>query len=137
MTETARIALIRGLARRMLLGSFDEIRVMEKLWSRLEMGRGPYGPLDLSKDLRDWRAERMAETLDRCLYDVFEELALEDRARAGLQAAARSELVNEWAPDSRTIASPVPAAIALDDIADRSDQHLQITIERDPDRGSR
>lgn len=88
----------------------DERRILERILGRLELGRDKYGPLDLSKP-RDWRRERFEERLDALVYDVAEELALEDAALA--QAAAA-----EWRGEQPTVISEAPARLALDDLRD-------------------
>jgi hypothetical protein len=81
VSETQRLALARDVAHRLLAGSLDEIRVIDRVLVRLELGRELYGLLDLSKP-RDWRRERFEERVDALVYDVAGELAAEDRARA-------------------------------------------------------
>lgn len=114
MTTLARTALMRSLAKRLPRAAPDELRVIERVLGRLEVGRARYGELDLSKP-RDWRRERCEERLDALVYDVCEELALEDQA-AG--KASRDELVElrAWqANDQSTVASEVPSLIASTD----------------------
>lgn len=135
MSETARLALARDIARRLPAASHDELRLVDRVLQRLELGRSLYGPLDVSKP-RDWRRERFEERMDALVYDVAGELALEDRARAGMHEAARAEMVDDWNPGQRTVASPVPAAIAvaIDDMRDSSSgPYLAIKVD-DPTR---
>lgn len=91
-TELQRQALARDLARRLQLASHDEIRVVDRVLQRLELGRERYGLLDLAQP-RDYRRERFEERLDALVYDVREELALEDQHRAGLREEARVEML--------------------------------------------
>jgi hypothetical protein len=115
--EVRASALRRDLGRRQQLAAHDELRVIDKILARLEVGRAVYGPLDLSIP-RNWRNERFEERLDALVYDVAEELAAEDVAHAAVQEAARIEIL-EWQAEQRTAISTEPARIALDDIADR------------------
>jgi len=89
-------ALIRDLARRLQLAAHDELRVIDRILTRLEIGRERYGELDLSRP-RDWRREHREELLDALVYDVAEELAREDQERAELREAARVEMLGEAA----------------------------------------
>jgi len=92
--ELRRQAFRRDLARRQQLLGLDELRVIDRVQQRLELGRERYGELELAKD-RDWRAERFDERVDALVYDVAGELAEEDRMRAGLHEAARVEIEGE------------------------------------------
>lgn len=74
--------LVADLVRRLPLASRDELRIVDRVFARLEIGRRRYGLLDLSLDCRDWRAERFEERLDALIYDIAEEIALEDAAGA-------------------------------------------------------
>ncbi len=120
MGDLQRQALARDLARRLHLASHDELRVIDRLLVRLELGRDRYGELDLRKP-RDWRRELGDELLDALVYDTAETLRNEDAAQAGLQAAAADELaeLERWRKaDRRTHVSDEPARIALEDIGD-------------------
>lgn len=55
--------------------SLDELRVVEVILLRFTRGRKKYGALDLSKDKRDWRAERAAEYADAIFYEACEVIA--------------------------------------------------------------
>lgn len=90
--EIQRQALARDLARRQQILALDELRVLDRVQQRLELGRQRYGVLDLAAP-RDWRAERFEEELDALVYQVCGELAAEDLARASLREAARAEMV--------------------------------------------
>lgn len=92
--DLAHQALIRELGRRLPLASPDEVRVLDRVLQRLELGRDRYGALDLSRP-REWRRELREELLDALVYDVCEELAAEDRDRAELRKAARAEMLGE------------------------------------------
>lgn len=118
-------ALCRDMCRRLQLFGFDRRRVVDRVMQRLEIGQQRYGELDLSAP-RNWRAERCEERLDALVYDVCEELAAEDLARAELREAALREML-EWQGHQRTaistesaeIAKGEPIRIALDDLDDR------------------
>jgi hypothetical protein len=86
--------LYQDLVRRLALAGRDEKRVIDSVLRRLEVGRERYGLLDVSKP-RNWRAERFEERLDALVYDVAEELALEDQAHARAQDDAVAELGGE------------------------------------------
>ncbi len=81
--DIQRRGLLASLASRLPAASHDELRVIDRVLGRLELGRDRYGLLDLAKP-RDWRRERFEERLDALVYDACEELALE---------AARAEMV--------------------------------------------
>lgn len=135
MSETVRLALARDIARRLPAASHDELRLVDRVLQRLELGRSLYGPLDVSKP-RDWRKERFEERLDALVYDVAGELALEDRARADLREHRLDQLTDDWNPGQRTVASPVPQAIAvaMDDLRETSSgPYLAIKVD-DPTR---
>lgn len=102
--DLAHHALIRDIARRLQLAAPDEVRVIDRVLQRLELGRERYGALDLSRP-REWRRELREELLDALVYDVSEEIAAEDQARAELREAARAEMVGEQ-PDEVTIGLP-------------------------------
>jgi hypothetical protein len=55
--------------------SVDELRAMNLLAARLEMGRVRYGALDLASDPRDFELEADAEASDLLLYLAFARLA--------------------------------------------------------------
>jgi hypothetical protein len=84
-------AMRRDIARRLALCNLDELRVIDRVLQRLEIGRERYGWLDLSKP-RNWRKERCEERLDALVYDVAEELAAEDSERTYLHEAVRREI---------------------------------------------
>lgn len=117
MSEVTRQALARDIARRLQLASHDEVRVVDRILLRLELGRDRYGLLDLSRP-RDWRRELAEELLDALIYDTAETIRAEDLAHANLQAAAAEELaeLGRWKrEDQRTVVSAEPQRIALAD----------------------
>lgn len=62
-----REALARNLAARLLACNLDEMRVVDLLLARLELGRDRYGYLDLARS-RDWDREEAEELLDARIY---------------------------------------------------------------------
>jgi hypothetical protein len=105
------VGLRRDLGRRCALANLDELRVVDRVLQRLELGRERYGGLDLSRP-RNWRKERFEERLDALVYDVAEELAAEDVERARLREDARTEL------ESLALARREPSQSAIHDIDD-------------------
>lgn len=91
MSEDQRQALARDIARRLQLASLDEVRVLDRLLVRIELGRERYGRLDLAKP-RDWRRELGDELLDAVVYDTFEQVRQADIDRSPLHAAVLAEL---------------------------------------------
>ena len=83
--------MLADLGRRLAMRNLDELRVLDAVLMRLELGAERYGPLDLTKP-RDWRRERGEELLDAMIYDVAGELAARDRAIAELHELARLEM---------------------------------------------
>jgi hypothetical protein len=55
--------------------SDDELRVMNAVLARLEIGRQRYGRLDLASDVRDWERELGEELLDASIYAAISRLA--------------------------------------------------------------
>lgn len=62
-----REALQRTIGARLLLCNVDELRVLDQVLVRLEIGRHRYGHLDLAKS-RDWDKEEAEELLDARIY---------------------------------------------------------------------
>lgn len=113
--------LLQDLTRRLTRASRDELRVIDRLLGRLELGRDRYGVLTLPAP-RDWRRDFGEELLDAIIYDTIETLQAETVARENTQAAAVEELVElaHWqANDQRTRVSDESAEIAMKDIDDR------------------
>lgn len=54
------------------------MRIVERVVSRLELGRAQYGDLNLATDPRDWRAEAAEEAVDGLVYTAAGEIALDD-----------------------------------------------------------
>lgn len=106
------IGLRRNVSRRLGLANHDELRIVDRVLQRLEVGRGRYGYLDLSRP-RNWRKERFEERLDALVYDVAEELAAEDVERAALREDAGSELA-AWRAHERAGADCDRVELAAD-----------------------
>lgn len=92
-------ALARTIAARLRLCSEDELRVVDVVLGRLELGRDRYGQLDLARP-RDWERELAEELLDAHIYRACALLVERENARADLHAAAAAE---------REQAAPAPA----------------------------
>ncbi len=54
--------------------SVDELRAVNVLLARLEIGRRKYGALDISTDPRDWNLEADEEIADLSIYLSFARL---------------------------------------------------------------
>ena len=61
------IRLRDEIANRLSFCSLDELRVLDVLLGRLELGRERYGHLDLTKP-RDWNREEAEEYADAAIY---------------------------------------------------------------------
>ena len=82
-----------------LLG-FDELRVVDKLVSRLIAGREQYGELDIASDKRDFQTEAAEELQDATVYMMITMIARDDARRAQLERDAAREIaeMDETAP---------------------------------------
>jgi len=120
--DLQRRGLASDLSRRLQLASRDELRVIDRLFARLELGRDRYGKLDITRP-REWRRELGEELLDAVIYDTIETIAAEDAQHEELQIAASKEIA-EWQADQveRTRASNVPAQLAGADPRDSYDE---------------
>lgn len=87
---TARDRLNHDLVIRLADCAHDELRVLDKLLARLELGRKKYGPLDLGK-ARDWDREESEELLDARIYQACAELANADRINDIVENGAAHE----------------------------------------------
>lgn len=87
-------ALARVIAARLLRCNLDELRVIDVLLSRLELGRERYGYLDLSK-ARDWDLEEAEELLDARIYRACALLQRRDEDRERLECEAADEFARE------------------------------------------
>lgn len=78
----ARDACERELAGLLPMLSHDELRVVTVQVRRMiKIGREKYGPLDLSREKRDWATEAGLELSDRLFYDACEVIADMERNR--------------------------------------------------------
>jgi hypothetical protein len=84
-------ALGRVIAGRLALCSEDELRVIDQLLGRLELGRQRYGYLDLSADSRDWRAEEAEEHLDAAVYRACDRIRRRDEQLERLRCEVADE----------------------------------------------
>lgn len=73
--------LASGISARLEQCSLDELRVLDVLLARLELGRSRYGHLDLARDQRDFRAEGAEELADLAIYRACDYLAKRDDHR--------------------------------------------------------
>ena len=76
-----RSLLEAAIAARLSACSFDELRVIDRVLQGIEQGREQYGPLDVSRDIRDWRREGAQEMRDWLFYCAAHEVAAEQFAR--------------------------------------------------------
>lgn len=72
--EDRRRWLLADVSRRLLDCNLDELRVLDVLLGRLELGRSRYGHLDLAKP-RDWAREEAEEHADAAVYRACGELS--------------------------------------------------------------
>jgi len=118
--DLQRQALARDLARRIPLASHDELRIVDAVFARLELGRERYGQLVLAGDHRDWIKERREELLDAIVYELAGELAAHDHAYAELHEAARREMVGDPPTLAELIDRECAAANAAADARERA-----------------
>ncbi len=85
MSEHSR-ALQRSIAARLGLASHDELRVVDAILTRLELGRERYGALNLRADSRDWRREGDEELVDLAVYRACERISIRDTQVAAIEA---------------------------------------------------
>lgn len=114
----------------------DELRVLEVIGLRmLRIGRETHGPLDLSRERRDWRTEGALELADRIFYDACEEIARNDERLERLRCEAADEIAcaNPVEAGLRELSAaaptttPDPIMQRIDDIArviDEQQQHV-------------
>lgn len=132
-----RLALIRDLARRFHLASLDELRVIDRIFLRLELGRDRYRPLDIATDKRDWRREFADELLDAVVYDTIETIRASDAEHEKLRSDVAAELeLERWRREDRTTISKVPAQIAAT-APEAADSGPVITYEWEDGEGPR
>jgi hypothetical protein len=93
VNAVAAIRLLDSLKQRLLDCSPDELRVLDVLLKRLELGRERYGFLDLSKP-RNWKLERAEELVDAAIYDACDVIAKDDERREREECEAADELAH-------------------------------------------
>lgn len=71
--------MVRSLASRLQVCSYDELRVVAQILAGIERGRADYGPLDLDKDDRDFDDEARQEIRDALFYLCCGEVAARQR----------------------------------------------------------
>lgn len=91
----ARDALERSINARLLACSHDELRVIDRVLSGIELGRESYGPLDLSTDARLMKREAAMELRDFLFYAAAIEVARDDEDRERVEWLAE-ELRRDW-----------------------------------------
>lgn len=91
--DVRRGALVRVINTRLPLCSLDELRVMDYVLSRLELGRDRYGLLDLERGDRDWAEEERQEHADAAVYRACAEIVRLDRVHRDLRELAGKELI--------------------------------------------
>lgn len=94
-TDERRRALQRDIERRLPLCALDELRVVDVILGRLELGRERYGELHIARDRRDYKRERAEELVDAEVYDACDLLQRRDAERAELYEAAAREAVTQ------------------------------------------
>jgi hypothetical protein len=82
--------LKRSVIARLGACNLDELRVVDQLLVRLELGRDRYGHLDLAQR-RDWARERAEEAADYAVYDACLLLSQRDEAMRAIAAAPVSD----------------------------------------------
>ncbi len=103
-----RDALARTFSVRLLLCNEDELRVLDVILGRLELGRDRYGHLDLAKS-RDWDAEEAEELLDARIYRACDVIQKRDARLERLRCEAADEIAGRIEPGLRELASNAPA----------------------------
>jgi hypothetical protein len=92
--DLQRSALSRDLARRLELANHDELRVLDRILVRIELGRERYGSLAIGAP-RAWRRDFAEELIDAIFYDTVEVIRAEDAAREELRDQVAFELGGE------------------------------------------
>lgn len=121
---TRRDAIQRCLAGRLGALSIDELRVLDVITTRMiGLGRDMYGPLDLSRERRDWRGEQASEYADAIFYGACHEVASNDERLERLRCDAADEIAGRVEPGLRELRDWTDAADAglLDHLDERFD----------------
>lgn len=71
--------------------TIDEVRVIDIVLGRLEIGADRYGGLRLATDTRDWRAEAAEEVVDMAIYNACDVLRRRDERIARIECEAADE----------------------------------------------
>ncbi len=99
---TARDALVRVIAARLLRCNHDELRVIDVLLARLELGRDRYGHLDLAR-ARDWDRDEAEELLDMRVYHACAAITRRDEQLARLRCEVADEIAALIEPGLREL----------------------------------
>jgi broad specificity phosphatase PhoE len=111
-TATQHGAVLRCIASRLHSLSLDELRVLDVITTRMvAIGRDTYGPLDLSRETRDWKAEQAAEYADSIFYGACHEVAANDARLERLRCEAADEIAGRIEPGLRELAENAPDQI--------------------------
>lgn len=84
--------LERSLTERLAACSFDELRVLDRVLAGIEQGRDEYGPLDLTRDVRNWLREGRSELRDLLFYLAAHEVAADHHEREQRHEAFHREV---------------------------------------------
>jgi hypothetical protein len=85
--------LRRDIGRRLLACGPDELRVLDALLERIELGRDRYGFLDLAR-ARDWDREQAEELLDVQVYRAVGRVL--EKSRACVPPGARGGILLDF-----------------------------------------
>ncbi len=105
--STRRDALARSIAARLLGCNHDELRVLDLLLGRLELGRDRYGFLDLSKP-REWKIEEAEELLDARIYQACDLIQRRDAQLERLRCEVADEIAGRIEPGLRELRDAAP-----------------------------
>jgi hypothetical protein len=89
---------MRSIAERLPACSDDELRVLGRVLDGIEQGRIDYGPLDVMRDVRDWRREGSLELRDWIFYFAAHDVAADARIAERHAEALRRPTVIEIPP---------------------------------------
>lgn len=125
-----RRGVLSSLERRLGACSLDELRVLDVVLTRMEMGRDQYGPLDLAV-VRDWELEEAHEHVDGMFYRAC--AIIRDRDAKAAAIASAPELDDELAATGKVVRVDPPldpqVAAAMDEFA-----HAEPVFVRTPSR---
>lgn len=109
---TRRDAIQRCVAARLCSLSIDELRVLDVITTRMvSVGRDSYGPLDLAREERDWKAEQANEYADAIFYGACHEVAANDARLERLRCEAADEIAGRIEPGLRELVENAPEPI--------------------------